>query len=72
MCVCAVSQAVSGINSCLSEGSDPAVTLQALQNQFAGLGFIDESVGERYHVALQHARTEKGEVSSRRPSSSRL
>lgn len=56
-----VSQAVSGINSCLSEGSDPVLTLQALQNQFAGLGFIDESVGERYHVALQNARTEKGE-----------
>ena len=62
-----VTSAVADINRCIGEeGGDPVQTELALQNEFSQLGFlIDESCAERYHVALQRARQEKGEVRSK-------
>ena len=51
----------------MEDGGDPVQTELALKNEFTQLGFlVDESCAERYHVALQRARQEKGEVRSRR------
>ena len=62
-----VASAVTDINRCVVEdGGDPVQTELALKNEFTQLGFLlDESCVERYHVALQRARQEKGEVRSK-------
>ena len=63
-----VTSAVADINRCIVEDDgDPVQTELALKNEFSQLGFlIDESCAERYHVTLQRARQEKGEVRSKR------
>ena len=57
----AVTDAITAINVAVL-GDSPAQAMGVLKSEFAGISSLDDSCAERYYVALQRARQEKGEV----------
>ena len=55
-----VESGLASINISAERGT-PNDTLLALQNEYIEVGIIDESCGQRYHVALANTHRNKGE-----------